>query len=615
MGLKLKCSIRSRKPAFFLLAAAVAAAMFALCPAAYAYEARPGGFRDAFDLGAGARSMGMGSAFSAIADDATATYWNPAGLAQLTQKQTASMRSFLDLDRKFDFGAIAFPLGHSTIGGHIMRFGLDNIPATELNTSQIVGVRPDGTPIYDIAVLNTYSDSVISMGVSLATSLWDNMSLGGTIKYLRDSVYKQTGSGFGADLGFLFTPTPRVKVGLNLRNFPAKLEWDGNLAPVTDLSATAMLGVSYQPNESMLFAADMKKTEDVDFRFSVGGEYSYSRKAFFRLGYDHDHITAGLGVRHGGWQVDYAFADRPLAAEHRLSSTFRFGSERKPNHREMHIPVSKAPRMAKGSSDAEASTGKDDSSVAPDAGVPDSDGGEVIDRKDRTIDSLFVGGSGRPAEKIVITGESRLASRPDPAPPERDSFESFERLVDESEVARSAFAENRGKVDGAKGEIKEMFRKASDEYGEIQDSDFYFDSRNLLIDKFDPRAEKHVPSIAFEERREPPKLLFTFGKSAGKAYVNGRVIEDYRLVLSENGEALIPARIMAEKYDVFYVFSQENQLITIITPSRAIIKSHIFSNIVDVDGTYRKIASPCTLMGGRVLVPMQVFADLIRRNY
>lgn len=599
MGLNFTRPLKGRNISIFVLAATLAIAIASGCPPASAYEARPGGFRDAFDLGVGARSMGMGGAYTAIADDATATYWNPAGLARITHKQTASMRSFLDLDRKFDFGAIAFPLGYTTLAGHVMRFGLDDIQATELNTSQIVGVKPDGTPIYDIAVLDTYSDSVLSLGVSLATSLWDNMSLGGTIKYLRDSVYKRSGSGFGADLGFLYTPTPRVKVGLTLRNFPAKLEWDDKLAPVTDLSVTAMLGVAYQPNESMVFAADMKKTEDVDFRFSVGGEYSYSRKAFFRLGYDHDHITAGLGIRQGGWQVDYAFADRPLASEHRLSSTFRFGSERKANHREVHPPAGE--NRIRGSRAGSV------------VGV--SEGSESVDRKDRTIDRLFVGGSIKPPERVVITSEKNFGSRPDPAPPERDSFESFEHLVDESEAARFAFAENRGKVDGARDEIKEMFKKASDEYGEIQDSEFYFDSRNLMVDRFDPRVEKFVPSIAFEERREPPKLLFSFGKTAGKTYANGREIEDYRLVLSEAGEAMIPARILAEKYDIFYLFSRENQLITMITPSRAIIKSHIFSNIVNVDGSYRKISSPCIIMGNRVLVPMQVFADLIRRNY
>ena len=83
-------------------------------------------------LGVGARALGMGGAFAALANDVTAGYWNPAGLARLDYPEFILMH-----DAEFgglvnnDYGAVALPVGPSTtLGLSIIRVGVDDIADT-----------------------------------------------------------------------------------------------------------------------------------------------------------------------------------------------------------------------------------------------------------------------------------------------------------------------------------------------------------------------------------------------------------------------------------------------------------------------------------------------------
>ncbi|HVO32500.1 MAG TPA: UPF0164 family protein, partial [Elusimicrobiota bacterium] len=69
-----------------------------------------GGQPDEFlSYGAGARSLAMGAAFVGVADDASATYWNPAGLSQITRKEISLMQATLFADTTYDFYSLVFP--------------------------------------------------------------------------------------------------------------------------------------------------------------------------------------------------------------------------------------------------------------------------------------------------------------------------------------------------------------------------------------------------------------------------------------------------------------------------------------------------------------------------
>jgi len=88
---------------------------------------------DFLSVGAGARALGMGSAHTAITNDVTSAYWNPAGLADVQSLDIAYMHSerFAGIV-SYDYGAVAYPLkeSESTIALSFFRQGVDNIANT-----------------------------------------------------------------------------------------------------------------------------------------------------------------------------------------------------------------------------------------------------------------------------------------------------------------------------------------------------------------------------------------------------------------------------------------------------------------------------------------------------
>ncbi|PKK92327.1 MAG: hypothetical protein CVV64_02625 [Candidatus Wallbacteria bacterium HGW-Wallbacteria-1] len=584
-----------------------------------AFEARSGGFRDILELGVGARSLGMGNAVISTVDDATAAFWNPAALTLLDRKQSASAKSFLKMDRRFDFGAAAFPVGKTTIGGYISRFSLDDISVTELNMDQIVGVKPDGTPIYDVSIRDVYSDSMTVIGLSMGAALLPDLSIGGSLKYLRESVFREEAVGFGADMGFLYTPTNDVRIGATLRNLPAKLEWNGSLGSTTKLPVSGTLGISYHYYDSLIVALAIKKTEDVDFVMSAGAEYNYSRKVFLRTGYSDDGITAGFGLKVGDWQVDYAYADRTLYPEHRISSTFRWGGVKRACH-EFTNPVLRklgsseiSGQSGNGAISSNAINSKPSNEAATSARVT------VMERKDKTIDSLFVGGNSKPPVRTVIVDSDSASLAPRPVSKEKEtrdpSKDSFEKLLSESERVSRDAEDNAKAMEDQKKEIADLFMKTAEDYGSLNESEFYFQSRNIIVDTFDAGDERHVPDKSFEGRRECPARMFTINRQRRRVYVNSIPLEGYSLMESEANEVLVPLKDLAREFDIFYIFRPETQQILLITPSRSLIKANLFSNMISVDGKYRKLSSQITIVDNKVLGPLQVLAAIIRKNY
>src|SRR3989304_4818753 len=101
-------------------------------------------------IGVGGRALGMGGAFTAVANDVTAGYYNPAGLANLNYPQISLMHSeqFGDLVN-YDYGAVAIPYGNDmSFGLSIIRLGVDGIPDTrnalyDANGDGVVDINSD----------------------------------------------------------------------------------------------------------------------------------------------------------------------------------------------------------------------------------------------------------------------------------------------------------------------------------------------------------------------------------------------------------------------------------------------------------------------------------------
>src|SRR4029077_20936363 len=114
-------------------------------------EATGGQPLEFMSYGAGARSLAMGAAFVGVADDASATYWNPAGLSQITRKELTLMKATLFADTTYDFYSYVQPSkkGGSAWGvsmTNLANSGFEKVSAKYDNTTQsYTDVSKDGT--------------------------------------------------------------------------------------------------------------------------------------------------------------------------------------------------------------------------------------------------------------------------------------------------------------------------------------------------------------------------------------------------------------------------------------------------------------------------------------
>jgi hypothetical protein len=247
--------------------------------------------------GAGARSLAMGGASTAVASDATATVWNVAGLSRVRSGSFASMYSARDqLDRRHNFVALAKTVQNvGTFGLAWINSGVEGI-ARYSNTDEPQG-RFDSS---DNAFLLSYG------------AIFQPVRLGGGIKILSQKVdpdLEDTSMGFGGlDIGIMADPVAEsVTVGLTLQNIFGKIA--GASVPVQLRAGAA---IKLLPDKNLLLATDLNKAfvdlEDGTSVLHMGAEYWAARFIGFRLGVTSEkEFSAGLGVRMSDIALDYAY--------------------------------------------------------------------------------------------------------------------------------------------------------------------------------------------------------------------------------------------------------------------------------------------------------------------
>jgi hypothetical protein len=302
-------------------------------------------------LGVGARPLGMGGSFAAIADDATAAYWNPAGLGRLSHSEIGFMHSTLgDLD-SYDFVNYVHPIGESaSLGLSWLRVGIDDIPITTLRVSS----RPLGVnnrPEIEGTFSNTDNAFLLSYGRKIGPDPL-NLYLGANAKFIVITAFKNTNAfGVGGDLGMLWTTNPerssRLSLGVVAQDFfKTKLYWNtppdepGQASNTDTINPNVKIGVAYGQDITPLNSRVLL-TVDTDSRFSFemhyGAEYVFADLLSLRVGIQERKglntirlMTAGAGLRlsfltGAAFSVDYAFlSNDELGNSNRISLMTRF---------------------------------------------------------------------------------------------------------------------------------------------------------------------------------------------------------------------------------------------------------------------------------------------------
>lgn len=278
-------------------------------------------------LGGGARAQSLGSAYVALAEDVTAGYWNPAGLAYLSEAQAHLMHAerFSGLVQH-DYLALAKP-GRRLHGValSLARVGVDNIPFTTLqDPGRPMG--PENRPV----VSSTESSADYALYLSGGRRLGRRLAAGASLKIIYRTVGSYNARGVGLDLGVRYR-LGRAWAAATVRDaVTTPVSWN---TEVTDrIHPSLLLGLACplpltRGRGTALVATRLggdAAPEDGGTRLNVGVEYWY-RFLAVRGGLDESHPAVGLGLRpHARLALDLAWLQHDdLEETYQLSATFR----------------------------------------------------------------------------------------------------------------------------------------------------------------------------------------------------------------------------------------------------------------------------------------------------
>ncbi|MBI3565004.1 MAG: PorV/PorQ family protein [Elusimicrobia bacterium] len=287
--------------------------------AAQARAAETAGF---LAIGVGARGLGMGGAYTALADDAHALYWNPAGLAALDRREAAVDDAELATGPRLNFFAVALPTKYGTAGAAV----------TYLSQPSLEGRDAAGHPT---AGFNA-SDFAGAAAFARKTAWAD---LGATVKVVQSHIGSAQATAAALDLGArrAFDAGPgRLVLGAALRDLGPGLKYQSE---TDDLPLRLAGGAAYVlPAGHVLAVEATNGPRGAGTDVGVGGEYQAMKGVFLRAGYTTQSatpggsgldaasgLTLGAGLRYGDWRFDYAAVPSgELGAAHRFSLAVRW---------------------------------------------------------------------------------------------------------------------------------------------------------------------------------------------------------------------------------------------------------------------------------------------------
>lgn len=319
----------------------------------------------------GARANGMGGAYTAVANDGTAFFWNPAGLALNHRREVSLMYAnqfngfasyhFAGYSHKLSeqYGFSVAWIRYSVGGIEETRKLLDNIYERSQTGYDFSPYRlgrfdySDNAIFFSFARLNhfllnlgwLYSDLPVQIPVGINFKIIS----GGTSGLSGQNGALTTNArsfGIGADIGAMILVGVNdlaeqpflgdLCVGLNIQDVTTTgIRWNAasvnsrnqNIRPQDVAEQNFKFGISYiQPidelQSNILFSYESNSRYGTTRHW--GMEYDYRRLLQLRIGYDQRYMTFGAGLKIQNAQLDYAIVNHTLGFTHRISASYKF---------------------------------------------------------------------------------------------------------------------------------------------------------------------------------------------------------------------------------------------------------------------------------------------------
>lgn len=297
-------------------------------------------------IGVGGRANALAGAYSAISNDLSAVYWNPASIADI--HAYGAFFSYTNWFASFshNYAAACLPVGERFMGAvQLTSFNSGDIELTTLENSNGTGSH--------------YKVSDYCVGLSFAGNLTDQFAFGITAKYIVNTFSSVNASGIAFDIGTIYdTGLQGIKLGFTLKNLGTQETYSGvdlrSLKKYNDAMDAAPIDVEYLANpfsipliftigassevyksgeHVVLAAIDFVTHSDVPENYCFGAEYTWNELISLRGGYiiGHDQFNAscGIGFRYFtsgfGGILDYSFSpSSTMGYINRLSLQMQF---------------------------------------------------------------------------------------------------------------------------------------------------------------------------------------------------------------------------------------------------------------------------------------------------
>jgi len=276
-----------------------------------------------------ARAMGMANAFTGLANDGDAVFFNTAGLAQVGD--THFKTTYINYIDGLQGGSLVYSTQFNEewkVAPFAQFLASGNIPRTRERDGQFEGE------------FGVFGVSSILAGVGFARTMHPALDFGFNVKVLYEKLDSYSASAIAADFAILHqTNAENLKVGITLRNFGAQLTYYTEQKYEEGLPTMVVAGASYKFPGMGFLNFDLIRPLDNDFFFRLGLEYHYntylslragldSRMDDYRTGATFDFMSGlsfGAGFNWNRYIVDYAVSSMgSLGLVNQISISYKF---------------------------------------------------------------------------------------------------------------------------------------------------------------------------------------------------------------------------------------------------------------------------------------------------
>jgi len=268
----------------------------------------------------GARASSMGEAFTGLADDSSAIYWNVAGLTSIPGTEvSATYNTWIE----------GISIGNVCCSIPFSKKSSIGVGITYLNSGSIDRTWNDKS----VHEAYTAVDTGITLGYGIKFD--KDLSLGCAVKYISETIDTESGTGFAADLGGLYSikiGIMPVTLGVVASNFGTKM----GPGEKSDLPSAVRAGASVKLVKNVVnVSAEFDSYQKSDSVAGIGAEFLVSDIFTLRLGYKLlrddlsgiEPLTAGFGIMYSekyDFMLDYAFDNMGvLGSAHKVSIGIR----------------------------------------------------------------------------------------------------------------------------------------------------------------------------------------------------------------------------------------------------------------------------------------------------